>query len=137
MCFFLPKIVRSPVYDHGHDEESRNGRDVKIDILDDYVWTLEGFRVSSDKYRSTGGLLEPPKECNGPTWAIVERGGSPQGVAAPPPIGSPNWTREGHAPPFLLLFPLPLPCLLLLLLGRTPSWTRKGGILLPVGVGLP
>ena len=29
----------------GHDEESRNGRDVKIDILDDYIRTSERFRV--------------------------------------------------------------------------------------------
>ena len=66
MCFDVPKVVQSPGYDHGHDEESRNGRDIMIDILDDYVWTSEGFRASSDKYRSTGGLPEPPGECNGP-----------------------------------------------------------------------
>ena len=48
MCFDVPKVVRSPGYDHGHDEESLNGRDIKIDILDDYVWTSEGFRASSD-----------------------------------------------------------------------------------------
>src|SRR3989337_3937936 len=56
MCFDVPKVVRSPGCDHGHDEVSRNGRDIKIDILDDYVWTSERFRVSSDKYRSTRGL---------------------------------------------------------------------------------
>ena len=61
LCFDVPKVVRSPGYDHGHDEESRNGRDVKIDILDDYVWTPEGFREVSGIYRSTGGLLEPPR----------------------------------------------------------------------------
>ena len=55
MCFDVPKVVRSPGYDHGHDEESRNGRDIKIDILDDYVWTPERFRKVSDIYRSTGG----------------------------------------------------------------------------------
>ena len=66
MCFDVPKVVRCPRYDHGHDEESLNGRDIKIDILDDYVWTLEGFWASSDKYRSTRGLPEPPGECNGP-----------------------------------------------------------------------
>ena len=33
MCFDVPKVVRSPGCDHGHDEESRNGRDIKIDIL--------------------------------------------------------------------------------------------------------
>ena len=27
MCFDVPKVVRSPKCDHGHDEESRNGRD--------------------------------------------------------------------------------------------------------------
>ena len=33
MCFDVLKVVRSPGFDHGHDEESRNGRDVKTDIL--------------------------------------------------------------------------------------------------------
>ena len=36
MCFDVPKVVRSPGCDHGHDEESRNGRDIKIDILEAY-----------------------------------------------------------------------------------------------------
>ena len=44
-CFDVPKVVRSPGYDHRHDEESRNGRDIKIDILDDYIQTSERFRV--------------------------------------------------------------------------------------------
>ena len=43
MCFDVPKVVRSSGYDHGHDEESRNGRDIKIDILKGYVWTSEWF----------------------------------------------------------------------------------------------
>ena len=46
MCFDVPKVVRSPGYDHGHDKESRNGRDIKIDILDDYIRTPEVFRRS-------------------------------------------------------------------------------------------
>ena len=66
MHFDIPKVVRSPRCDHGHDEESRNGRDVKIDILDDYVDTPEVFREVSDIYRSTGGLPEPPGEYIGP-----------------------------------------------------------------------
>ena len=37
MSFDVPKVVRSPGCDHGHDEESRNGRDIKIDILEAYV----------------------------------------------------------------------------------------------------
>ena len=60
MCFDVPKVVQSPRYDHGHEEESQNGRDIKIDILDDYVRTPEVFREVSDIYRSTGGLPEPP-----------------------------------------------------------------------------
>ena len=41
MCFDVSKVVRSPGCDHGHDEESRNGRDINIDILEGYVWTPE------------------------------------------------------------------------------------------------
>ena len=66
MHFDVPKVVRSPGCDHGHDEESQNGRDVKIDILEAYVWKSEVFRVKSGFYRSTGGLPEPPGEYNGP-----------------------------------------------------------------------
>ena len=66
MCFDVPKVVRSPGYDHGHDEESQNGRDIKIDILDGYVWSSEVFWASLGIYRSTGGLPKPPGECNGP-----------------------------------------------------------------------
>ena len=62
----MPKVVRSPEYDHEHDKESLNGRDIKIDILYDYVRTPEVFREVSDIYQSTGGLLEPPGEYNGP-----------------------------------------------------------------------
>ena len=65
MCFDVAKVVRSPGCDHGHDEESRNGRDIKIGILDDYVWTSERFRESSGIYRSIGGLPEPPGESTG------------------------------------------------------------------------
>ena len=61
MCFEVPKVVRSPGCDHRHDEESRNGRDIKLDILEGYVWTSEWFRVSSAIYRSTGGLPETPE----------------------------------------------------------------------------
>ena len=60
LCFDVPKVVRSPGYDHGHDEESRNGRDIKIDILEAYIWTSEEFRVKSGFYRSTGGVTGPP-----------------------------------------------------------------------------
>ena len=73
MCFDVSKIVWSPGCDHGHDEESRNGRDIKIYILDDYIQTPEVFRGSSDIYRSTRRLSEPPGGSNRPTWALWER----------------------------------------------------------------
>src|SRR3954463_11968764 len=65
MHFDVSKLVRSPGCDHGHDEESRNGRDIKIDILEAYIWTSEWFRVKSAFYWSTGGLPEPPPGVNG------------------------------------------------------------------------
>ena len=65
MCFDVPKVVRSPGCDQGHEKESRNGRDIKIDILEGYVWTPEWFRMSSGIFRSTGRLPEPPGESMG------------------------------------------------------------------------
>ena len=66
MHFDVPKVVRSPGFDHGHDEESQNGRDVKIDILEAYVWTSEVFRVKSGFYRNTGRVTGTPRELFGP-----------------------------------------------------------------------
>ena len=43
MCFDVPKVVRIPGCDHGHDEESQNGRDVKVDILEGYIRTSKRF----------------------------------------------------------------------------------------------
>ena len=56
--------------DRGYDEESLNGRDVKIDILDDYIRIPEEFRVVSCKNGVPEGLPEPPGGTNGPTWAL-------------------------------------------------------------------
>ena len=66
MHFDVPKVVRSPGCDHGHDEESRNGRDIKIDILDDYIWIPEVFRVISEKTREPEGYRNPTGRSNGP-----------------------------------------------------------------------
>ena len=60
MCSDVPKVVRCPGCDHRHDEESRNGLDIKIDILEAYIWISEVFRVKSGFYRSTERLPEPP-----------------------------------------------------------------------------
>ena len=65
MSFDVPKLVRSSGCDHGHDEESQNGRDIKIDILDDYIRTPDEFRGSQDNYQSAGGLSKPPGELMG------------------------------------------------------------------------
>ena len=62
----VPKVVRSPGCDHGHDEESLNGRDIKIDILEAYVWISEVFRVKIGilpEYREVTGT---PRKLNGP-----------------------------------------------------------------------
>ena len=58
MYFDVPKVVRSPGYDYGHDEESRNGREVKIDILEGYVRTSERFRVIRVFFGVPGELRE-------------------------------------------------------------------------------
>ena len=94
MSYDVPKVVRSPGCDHGHDEESQNGRDVKIDILEGYVWTSEVFRVKSGFYRSTGRLPEPP----GAIWALMgfsgKEKGAAQGGCASSPSPSPIRTRR-------------------------------------------
>ena len=86
MHFDVPKVVQSPGCDHRHDEESRNCRDVKIDILEAYVWISEVFRVKSGFYRSTGSLPEPPGNImglSGPRWKRGEAARA--GPRAPPP----------------------------------------------------
>ena len=129
MCFDVPKVVRSPGYDHGHDEESRNGRDMKIDILEAYVWISEVFRVKSGLNGVPGGYRNPP----GGKWALVGLYGEEErrpGLGHAPLPPSPNRTRRGgRCPPFPSSLPPLSP--------STPNPTRKReGVLLPVGVGL-
>ena len=69
MSFDVSELVRSPGCDHGHDEESRNGRDIKIDILDGYIRTPEVFRVISEKTGVPEGYRNTPPSLgrsNGP-----------------------------------------------------------------------
>ena len=85
MSFDVPKLVRSPGCDHGHNEESLNGRDIKIDILEAYIWISEVFRVKSGFYWSTRRLPEPPGDLmglSGPWW---KRGVAARARAVPPP----------------------------------------------------
>ena len=124
MCFDVPKVVRSPRCDHGHDKESRNGRDINIDIMEGYVWTSEWFRVSSGICRSTGGLPEPP----GSHWALMGLSGREEEAARWRAHPQAQSELGGGSAPFpSLLVPLP----------SSPTPTREGGILLPPGVGLP
>ena len=73
MSFYVPNVVRSPGYDHGHDEELQNGPEIKIDIWDNSVWSLEGFRNS----------LEGVPDVSRNVWVrehfIWAKGESPQG----------------------------------------------------------
>ena len=77
MHFDVPKVVRSPGCDHGHDEESRNGRDVKIDILEAYILdigSVPGEIGILPEYRE--GYRNPP----GAIWAIVGLSGKEKGL---------------------------------------------------------
>ena len=66
MSFDVPKLFQSPGCDHGHDEESQNGRDIKMNILDGYIRTPEVFWVISEKTEETEGYRNPPGRSNGP-----------------------------------------------------------------------
>ena len=119
MCFDVPKVVRSPGCDHGHDEVSLNGRDIKIDIFDHVVRTPEVFRRVSDKTGVPEGVTGTPGRTNGLLWALVEKREGSQEVAHGPPCPNPNWTRRrGGGPPLLPSLHLLLP--------SSPSWNRKG-----------
>ena len=127
MSFDVPKLVRSPGCDHGHDEESRNGRDIKIDILDGYIRTPEVFRVISEKTGVQEGYRNPPGEVMGLMGPSGERGAARVGRAPPPPLVRIGLGEGGRRPPFLLPLPLPFP----LLVG-----VGKRGVLLLLGGGL-
>ena len=125
MCFDVPKGVRSPGFDHEHDEKSQNVRDVKIDILEAYVWNQNGF----EWFRHFSGILGGYRNPLGSIWALLglsgieEREGK-RGRHAPQAQSELD-KEEGRRPPFSFS---PSP---------SPTWTRKGrGVLLPVGVGL-
>ena len=122
MYFDVPKVARSPRCDHGHDEESRNGRDINIDILDDYIRTPEVFRVISEKTRVPEGYRNPSRRVNGPhgPW-WEERGAARKGRAPPLPLVQIG-LGGGAAPPSFL--PLLSPFLPLLVgVGKEESYS--------------
>ena len=65
MHFDVPKLVRSPGCDHRHDEESRNGRDINIDILEAYIDILDFTGLP-------GGCRNPPGG-KWAYWGLVEK----------------------------------------------------------------
>ena len=85
MLFDVPKVVRSPGCDHVHDEESRGGRDVKIDILNGYIRTPEMFRMVSEKTGVAEGLPEPSGEVLGLSGPEGRERAAAQEVARPLP----------------------------------------------------
>ena len=85
MHFDVPKLVRSPGCDHGHDEESRNGREVKIDIFYGYIRTPEVFRMVSEKTVVPEGLPEPPGEVLGLSGPEGRERAAAQEVVCPLP----------------------------------------------------
>ena len=73
-------------------------------------------------------VIGTPREVYGPYWTLVERRGKDQGKGRDPPPQAQSELGGGPAPLSFLppssSFPLPLQI-------------GKGGVLLPVGVGLP
>ena len=111
ICFDVPKVVRSPGCDYGHDEESRNGRHVKIDILDDYIRTSERFRV----IRVFFGV---PESYGNSYWALMGHTGKEKKTSKggrTPPHGLVRIGLGRGAPPSFFLL---LPSLLLLQQGK-------------------
>ena len=98
MSFDVPKVVRSPGCDYGHDEESRNGRDIKIDILGGYIRTPEVFRVILEKTGVLEGYRNPPGEIMGLMGVSVERGLASGRPHTPPPLVRIGLGEGGGAP---------------------------------------
>jgi len=123
MHFDVPKVVRSPGCDHGHDEESRNGRDIKIDILDDYIRTSERFQVIRV-------FIGVPESYGNSYWALMGHTGKERKASRVVAPLSHGLVRIGLAKGGAPFLPSP---------SSFPSSTprRKGGVVLPVGVGLP
>ena len=90
-----------------HDEESRNGQEVKIHILEGYIRTSERFRVIRVFFGVPESYGNAPGEVvglNGP-YGKGEKG--LKGGRAPSPWTGPNWTRERGRPLPSFSFSLP------------------------------
>ena len=101
--------------------ESRNGQDVKIDILNDYIRTSERFQVIRVFLEVPGSYGNTRKK----QWALMGLSGKDQEVARAPPKPSPNCTRGLGCGPSLPSFPsFPLSLLLLVGLGKEETYSN-------------
>src|SRR4051794_13372529 len=66
LCILMYRRSSESRMRYGHDEESRNGQDIKIDILEAYVWTSETFRVKSAILPEYRGVTGTPRGVIGP-----------------------------------------------------------------------
>ena len=99
--------------------------------LELYWTTIFGHRNGSGGYRMytrVPGVTGTPRGLNGPHGPKVGKRRGGQGRPRTPSPSSPNWTRRGAAPPFLLLLSSFPPSL---------NPTRKGGIPTPTGSRTP
>ena len=106
LCDLMTEVCSESRMRSRHDEESRKGREVKIDILEGYIRTPEWFQNVSGIFQRTGRLQEPPRGSSGPSWALVERRGGLQGWPHTPHGKSELDWGGGGAPP-LSFSPLP------------------------------
>ena len=97
--------------------------------MEAYVWTSEVFRVKSASYWSTGRLPEPLGNLMGLNGPSGGRGNEAKGQPRAPPSQVRIGQGGGRRPPPLSFPPSPSSPQVLVQLG-------KGGVLLPVGVGL-
>src|SRR5215216_4154041 len=84
---------------------------------------VPGFTGEITEYR---GVTGTPRGVNGPSWALVEKGGSKGAVGARPPRPKMNWFGARGPPPPSFFSPSPFPC-----------WTRKGRSPTPSGSRTP
>ena len=65
LCDLMTEVCSMSRMRSRHDEESRNGRDVKIDILEGYIRTSERFRVIRVFFGEPGSYGNSPGEVLG------------------------------------------------------------------------
>ena len=66
MCFDAPKVVRSPRCDHGHDEESRNGRDINDRYIERLCLDIRMVPGQFGHFSEYMRVTETPRGVNGP-----------------------------------------------------------------------